>query len=364
MAVLGAVWLYGLLRKVVREDLALLGSLIAATVAPALTTSQSVTSESAACFATIGALYYGLRLAETEKTRFAVLAGMLVAFAGLLRVAPAAGLVPAICLLLYPVRNGWRKMALVLGVMIACLSLPVLWFGIRSRDPRLTNSTGYHLFNRVVWEQKLLGDGPATQRLRALIGPQDPRELHAWEVHFPSGAIGAEEIEPLFAAVALEGIRANPGKFLAFTTVLAWKLLVADQTGWIPQWGDTAAISPRLENPPPLAVTTSSFVWRRSLEILNRLVWPILCWLAVAGLLLGIMSPQRLLIVSLALVPIGHLVFTAGAEMFAGRYYVPVIPFIVGLAMIPLDLIWTKLREGTRGRFQVFETEAISDAVR
>ena len=174
MIVLGAVWMYALLRRFMREDLALLGVLLGAAAVPALSTAQNVMSEAPSCFAMIGALYFGVRCAETGKIRFAALAGGLVAFAILLRVAPAAGLVPALCMILYPVNHGRRQIAIVLTTMVAIVLLPIVWYSYRSGDPRLTDSTGDHLFNRAIWEPKLIDDdGPATRRLRALIAPQD-----------------------------------------------------------------------------------------------------------------------------------------------------------------------------------------------
>jgi hypothetical protein len=367
MAVLGAVWLYMLLRRVMREDLALLGALLGAFVAPSLTTSQGVMSETVTCCAMIGSLFFTVRCAETEKMPFAVLAGILAAFAVTLRVVPVAGLTPALCMILYPVKNGRRKIALTLTIMVAIVSLPVLWFWYRSGDPRLADSTGFHLFNRVILEQKLLDEeGPATRRLRALLGRQDPRDLFSWQVndHIQPGQLDDEDIEPLLRQVSIEGIRKNPVKFLAYTPGLAWRLFIADPSGWIPAWGGTVEVSPPLETPPLVPLTASSLAWRRNLEDINRNLWPIFCWSAIAGLVLGFLSQQRLLIVGLAWTVIGYLLLSAVVETFAARYNVPIIPFVIGLAMIPVDLVWTKLRDGIPGRmFQVFETEAISDAV-
>ena len=69
MIVLGAVWMYALLRKFMREDLALLGALLGAAAVPALSTAQNVMSEAPSCFAMVGALYFGVRCAgDGENT--------------------------------------------------------------------------------------------------------------------------------------------------------------------------------------------------------------------------------------------------------------------------------------------------------
>ena len=164
--------------------------------------------------------------------------------------------------------------------------------------------------------------------------------------------IRPEEIEPLLRQVSMEGIRKSPWKFLAYTPGLAWRLFVADPEWWIPKWGETPSVSSKLESPPLLGETGSSFGWRMDLEETNRSLWPIIWWFAVAGLAFGFLSPQRRLILSFAWVPIGYLLLSAAVESFAARYNVPVTPFIAGLAMLPLDWLWTNLPHGIPSRLR------------
>ena len=56
MVILGAVWIYRLLQRIVPEELALLGGILAGTLAPSLTIPQSIMSETATLFAMVGAL--------------------------------------------------------------------------------------------------------------------------------------------------------------------------------------------------------------------------------------------------------------------------------------------------------------------
>ena len=150
-----------------------------------------------------------------------------------------------------------------------------------------------------------------------------------WDVgeHILAGqSIGPEtgvnqwrKVEPLLGQASMEGIRKSPWKFLAYTPGLAWRLFVADPSWWIPRWGDTSSVSFKLETPPFFGPTASSYRWRKDLEEINRTLWPIICWLAIVGLALGFLSPQRRLILSFAWVPIGYLLLSAAVEALRRR---------------------------------------------
>jgi hypothetical protein len=54
---------------------------------------------------------------------------------------------------------------------------------VQAGRPTIPNSTGAHLYNRVVTEQKLVDrKGPATQRLLAHLNGKDSTSLHYWEL--------------------------------------------------------------------------------------------------------------------------------------------------------------------------------------
>ena len=59
---------------------------------------------------------------------------------------------------------------------------------------------------------------------------------------------------------------------------------------------------------------------------------------AIAGVFLGFLLPQRLLILALAWAPIGYLLASAFVEAYNPRYNVAIVPFVAALAMIPLGL--------------------------
>jgi hypothetical protein len=343
MLVLGGVWIYLLLRRIMSDELALIGGILAGALAPSLITSQAIISEATTIFAMVGALYFTVRSAETGKLLFAILAGLLTGWAGILRLAPLAGLLPSICMvyLLSMSKSGFRRLGITLTVTAIVVLIPVWWCWHKSGQPKLANSLGLHLFNRVVEEQMLLDEnGPATRTLLTLLKGKDPRGIPWWGI-MKQAELGYTEAELLFRKVALEGIRKDPLGFLAFTPHLTWKLFMAEPTYWVPAWGETIPFSPRLENLPPLRFTASSLEWRWNLEEIHRDLWPIIYWLAIVGTFLGLFLPQRILILALAWIPTGYLLATAFGERFSGRYSSAVFPFVVALSMVSLAMVLT-----------------------
>jgi hypothetical protein len=345
MLVLACVWIYLLLRRIMSDELALLGGILAGALAPSLTTSQAVLSEAPTLFTMLGALYFTVRSAETGRLLFAILAGLLTGWAGILRLAPLAGLLPSICMVyLLPVsKDGFRRLGIALIVTAVVVLTPVWWCWHKSGHPQLSNSLGLHLFNRVVAEQKLLDeDAPATRTLLNLLEGKDPRGVPWWEITKQGGLLKLGDLgrRHLLRNVSLEGIHKDPWGYLSFTPHLALKMFLTP-SDWIPTWGETIPVSPRLENPPPLIFTASSLNWRMTLEKIHRVLWPIICWTAVAGTFLGLLLPQRILILALAWIPTGYLLSTALVEKFDPRYNSSIAPFVVALSMVPLAMVLT-----------------------
>jgi hypothetical protein len=358
MVILAGVWIYFLLRRIIPEELALVGGLLAGALPPVLAMSQTVMSEIPTLFAMAGALYFSVRCAETGKVQFAILAGLLMGWAGTIRIVPLAALLPSI-IVVHVLRKAKRKF-LLLGVTIAVTAvavlMPVLWTWQKSGGPVLANSLGFHLFNRIVTEQKLLDkDAPATKRLLTLLEGKDPGGFVSWEIREQSrvAQLSYMEQENLLRKVSLEGIRKDPWRYLIYSLGLSWNVLLADpMEWWIPAWGETISFDPRLETPPPWAVTASSLTGRWSLEEIHRVLWPILCWAAVAGTFLGLLSPQRVLILALAWLPTGYLLSSAFIQYFNPRYNVAIVSFVAALSMVPFGLILTRFtsREQANGK--------------
>ena len=212
-------------------------------------------SEATTLFAMVVALYFTVRCAETGRLRFLFLAGVFAGWAGTLRVVPLAALAPSICIiyLLPPTKRGLKLAAKTLTVTVGFVVLPILWCWYKSGEPALTNSMGLHLFNRVVTEQKQLDEnGAATKMLIDLLGGKDPKGVPHWQIREDTNIqkLGYFQQERLLRSVAIEGILKEPWAFVASTPYLAWKLLMADASGWLPGWGGTSQRYPSLENPP------------------------------------------------------------------------------------------------------------------
>lgn len=343
MAVLGGLWIYLLLLRIVPGEVALFAGILAGALTPTLTVAQAVMSETPTFFAMAGALYFTVRSAETGHWRFAVLAGVLTGWAGTLRVVPLAALLPSICLIYGcgNLRGRYRQMGVTLITAAFIVLLPISWCWYKSGRPQLTYSQGFHLFNRVVTEQRQLdAEAPATSTLLTLLDGMDPRGVAWWDVrdHGRVRDLSDEEAELLFRRVSMEGIRKDPWAYFSYTPLLAWRMLFAP-ADWIPAWGDTIAFHHSLESPPPLGVTGASLAWREAMERAHRVAWPILCWAALGGLLCGILLPGRALALALAWVPAGYLLSSAGVEYFSPRYNAAVAPFVAALAVIPLPTL-------------------------
>ncbi len=345
MTVVVGLWIYRLLLRVMPTEFALIGGLLAGALSPTLAASQAVMSEMPTCFAMTGALYCAVRSMETGQWRFAVMAGLLAGWGGTLRVVPLLALFPSICLISVGATRPFRYRLLGSALVIAAITvlLPLSWFAYKSGQLTLASSQGFHLFNRVVTEQRQLDvTAPATRSLLALLEGWDPRGETWWDVrsHGPLQGWSDDDVEALFRRVALEGIRKDPWAFVAYTPRLAWRMLIAP-TDWIAAWGDTIARHVELESPPPLPLTRASFMWRQMMEGLHWTLWPPLCWLAVAGLLVGMLLPQRILILAMAWIPAGYLLASAGVEYFSPRYNAAAAPIVAALAVLPL---WSLLR--------------------
>jgi Dolichyl-phosphate-mannose-protein mannosyltransferase len=351
MTIVAGLWIYLLLRRLVTEELALLGGLLAGALPSIVTMSQTIMSEAPTLFAMVGAVYFAVRCAETGRVRFAMVAGVLTGWAVTARVVPVAALLPAICSVFLVPRTKQRvqMLGLTTAVTASVVFLPMVWFWYKSGEPNLADSAGLHLFNRVVTEQKLVDyNGPATRTLLALLGGDDPRSMAWWTVLAHPGVreLSYAQAQRLLRDVSIEGIRADPWEFLLYIPRLAWRELLADASTWIPAWGETGVPDPRLERPPALQFTATALRWRWSMEKVQRNIWPLVCWLAVAGAIVGMRLPQRALVLALAWVPTGYLLSSASLDYFAPRHNVPITPFLAALATLPLGLMFSILASG------------------
>ncbi len=363
LAVVAAFWTYLLARRLVPIELALLCGILAGTLSPTNTMSQTVMSEIPTLFAMVGALYFCLRAVETGKYRFAALAGALAGWGALLRAVPLVALLPAIGLLLWfaPHCRRIRLAIVILSAAAAVLLPPVGWFAYKSGKPTISTSAARHLYNRVVYEQRQLDrTGSATRTLLEILDGEDPRKLPFWHLldrpgfkQLPKGF----NVDQLLMSVSREGILKDPFAFVAHSGAVAWQELVGHADYCIPLWGDTNTLDAALESPPPLRLTASGLQWRWRLGEVHHQFWPLLCWAAIIGVLLGLSLRQRGLVLALAWVPAGYLLASASLDYFLTRHSVPTIPFVVVLAIIPLRILlcgWSETDYPPSGRLNQF----------
>jgi hypothetical protein len=221
-------------------------------------------------------------------------------------------------------------------VAVAMLVLPpMVWLKVRDDQFALTNSMGGPLFNRVVFDQGLVArDAPVTAFLLHLLG-DDPE----WEHHIHTRAkleakgVGYFDATEILGAAAQEAIVRNPVEYLAHTFEIAWRQLFMNP--FLHRWPQVAGPWDRSTEKPPLGgISQGSLVWRLTLERVQALVWAPLCWCAIAGLLLLMVSrPVRWPLLALACVPAGTLLGTALVESAYDRYSAPLIPFLVAVAV-------------------------------
>jgi hypothetical protein len=343
MAVASAIWVYRLLGRVVSDKVALLGGMLAGALPPLLTGPQSILSETATAFAMVGTIYFAIRCRETGNWWFAIPAGFLVGLAGTLRITPLGAMLPAICILFsFPrEQRSLGRLSVIAVVGMVVFVLPVMWCGYKSGQPKIAYSAGLHLYNRVVNEQRLIDEqGPATRTLLVMLQGKDPRDFRHWDVLPRLKQLSFEDRIELLHDVSLEGIAKDPVRFIGYSLLLAWRtFLVPTDGSWISTWAETPSVSPLLENPPLLSFGASSLAWRWSLNEINDILWPSLCWIAIAGTLLGLLGRHRLLVSALAWIVIAILLAAATADIFTPRYNAPIVPFVVMLAMLPIDFL-------------------------
>lgn len=345
MVIAIGAWTYALLRRRAGAGPSLLAGLAIGAMPSLLGMSQAVMSEVPTAFLMTGTAYFATEAKDRDRATPALLAGACAGLAVLTRVVPAVALGPALLLwFLFPaderrVRLAAWSAASGTAVLVAALA----WFTLRSGQPRLANSVGLHLYNRVVFTQHLFDStGAASRELLTDIGGADPRPLAFWDLRADPAfeRLGYTHIEALLGRVAKEGIRTAPFAFVAATPGMAWDEIRATPFGEIPEWTDVrAAASGPMATAPPLATTAASLRLRWRLERLQERWWPVLLVLAGLGTLVGLCTRHRHGALALAWIVVGYLLATASLDMVLLRHAIGVTPFLVALAVLPLAAI-------------------------
>jgi hypothetical protein len=339
-------------REILPDDLATAGLLLAGSLSPTLFLPQVVLAENVALFGMAGAVWFASRPASSGTIRLDVASGVLVGWAALARVVPLAVVAIPLLLVHYGKRGSWTKAvrgtARVLLIAIVMMVMAAGWIWYRSVHPidhlprehefSIANSTGYHLYNRVVREQQLLDrDGPSTRRLISLVDERfDGRVEWAVGRRLRESGMSYREIADLFGDVALEGIRRYPVRFGLYSAGMAWREYKADPTTHLPRWNTASTPVPALHHRVTLGLNASSILWRQENDkIFNRL-WPMILWAPLAGLLVFPLLRGPFIFLAMLLVPAGYLFSSSSIEVFLERYVVCVVPFALVLVPAPL----------------------------
>ena len=297
MLIVGMIWLYRMIQPSVSRPTALLAVLATGSFTSTLFMPQTIMSETLTTVGMIGSLYATLRARETGAYRWAMLAGVLAAAAGLARVVPLVVILPAaMCLLLAP----WTRRRLALaGTVVGITTLLVggvmfrTWLG--SGHFALSYSAGAHVYNRVVWGQGLLAaDQPYTRALLDVCGDEvDPRKLthqRMSKLLRERGIRHAMSID-VMGKVAQEAIRAYPLDYLRHNIEQSWEQYHTPPE--LDRWGRPPARAPHAATPTPLGTDVSSLNWRLRLGKLEGQAWPYFCWLALAGAVIAVVRRRH-----------------------------------------------------------------------
>lgn len=313
-------------------------------LAPTLFLPQEVLSENVALFTMTGCICFTHRAVQQDSVAAALAAAFCLGFGTIARVVPMAACAPGMLLLLLAARP-WRRAAVLIGTTFAgaaiVIALPMLWFLMHGNAPTLSTGVARHMFNRVVYEQKLLDeDGAATMRLQQLLPGVDLRNTAHWDLHSKVADARARaaidvEIASLIGEVAREAMRRHPLQYLGFTFPHAWRNLTADPQDHLLRAGGTMQREDAMETPPLAGFSAAAARFAQGLNDPFGGLWQLLCWLAVAGIAVIPWWRQRRLLLATAWVPIGYILTTSFVEYYLPRYNVAVTPFVAVLALLP-----------------------------
>ena len=355
-------WCFRLLGRCVGTALSFLTALVMGASAATLMLPQDIMSENVALFGMVGTLYFAVRYMERARLRDAIVAGALLGWAALARVAPLTAEIPAIFILMLgseTVAVGVRRTALISGIALLFVILPALWFLVRSGSFALVNDTGPREYDRVVYQQHLLDvEAPATSRFLRLID-RDPYDRWWNLAHvLESEGLSWSEMSSMMEQVSLEGIRMAPWKYVGYSFEQAWRQYFDDPSWWlmwlwrsfIPSWSnlpandcapDAWACIGTLDSPPVLGIHANALSWRHRLDLQFQDTWRFLPWLALLGIVCTFFLRDRLLFLAIAVVLLGYVLSAAFAEFEQPRLNLVNIPLYFCLATGPFAAVQT-----------------------
>ncbi len=361
LAVMAAAWLLRILRRFCAPGTALIAVLAAGSSSTVLWMTRSALSESLTVFCIIGGIHWGLRARESGLRRHAVFAGLLAGWGGLTRILPLLVLLPVFAMQGWPfTRRSVGRSGISIGVALLCVLLPMSWAKINSGHFALSDSSGGHLFNAVVYQQNLLDpEGPYTAGYLELLDGEDPFGREHFDVRTliekgvfeyltsgqeeELGQAGKEAVEQRaheiakqsLTRIAMEAIWRQPGTYVSNAMAQAWGQLVTPPT--MPSYGDVPEPVEDYGLLPLLGCSADMVRWRVFFSGMEAFLWPFICWLfLLSGVLCLVLRERRGLLV-LFWVVLAYLLPQAFIEQLHPRYTAPVSPFVIVLAVVILD---------------------------
>lgn len=360
--VLSLLALQGVARPFLGPSLATCSLILAGSLGPTLFLPQGIFSENIALFGMSGALWLVARGGAPRPRAMEVAAAALVAWATLARMVPGPAMILPLLFVQLSTR-GVRAAAFrtvrIVAMALAGVAAVAAWTFVNTGSFALSNGQGLHLYNRVVTEQGLLDhQGPATQSLRTRLGDRPLRVPH-WDISTTLLADGLSylEIAGLLGEVAVEGLRTDAPAFVAYSFPLAWRNYRAAPTLQIEDSSDQAL--PAFKRSPPSSWRRFSSRWWLLFVSAFVILWPILSWAPVLGLVMLPLLRDRWRFAAVFAVPAGYLWATAHVEYFLDRYIVCVLPFALVLVLAPVAAAmnaWQSWRRPHGARERAAET--------
>jgi hypothetical protein len=334
---------------------------------PTLLLPQNLLSENLSLLAMATAIYFTQRAVDRGGAVAGLLAGVGLGLATLTRVVPLVVTGPAMWLMFLDrqaaggstaaptgararryfaalVPHGvmrWRA-ALAFGTAATIVLTPMCWYAVNGNRFTLSVGVARHLYNRVVYEQKLIDrDGAATKELQQLIPGVDPTTQNHWDL--PAG-------QALIGKVVKEALLSDPVGYLVFTFDLTWRNLVADATNYLLHVANVHVDEDllALQAEPLLRYSAGAGTWAEDVGLAYAPVWVALCWLAVLAVVALPWMPRRLLIGALLWTVFGYMLASSAVEFLMSRYNASITPFVSAVAVVPLAAIDHALRRRRR----------------
>ncbi|GEM_PF-4367205 len=333
LTVLAFICLYMILLRVFSEEFAYLWIFVISSLASSLFLAQTIVSENVAvCFAAF-AIFFALKAEKRRPLLYSVLSGAMIGFAGLSRLSPLGGLIPAAGLIFW--FGGVRKplkhfLVLLLSVCVVVVG-PMLWCFFKSGNFGLADSTGLHLYQRMIFQQGLVAkDRPYTKLLLQGMDGKDIRKIPHWGIsdHLHAKGAGYRDIERLLFKVSMESLKEFPVEYLLGSFENLWELVKYPRPYDLMWAGNHKEFKP-LEQKAVLTVSKEGVRFLDWSILFYSGIWPYVLWGSIFSLVWVLLRlKSRYIEASIAITFLGYYLVQVMVEVVCGRYNMAVAPFI------------------------------------